>query len=128
MNWWNELTGLVKALLVAIVVVIVGLIIFFVFIRPGQEHAKAVEAKANAAIATGKVQSGADAVNATATQGQADQATQDKVRSGNEGIDSAKGANDKVSPDVDAAGIRALCMHDIYRNTPRCRKLLGASS
>lgn len=47
----------------------------------------------------------------------------DRVAAGQMAIATAEGADTPVPPAVAAAGLRALCMHEVYRVHPRCAEM-----
>lgn len=66
------------------------------------------------------------AQDAIATQGavnERERASEELTTANEKEIRNATGAEIKIHPDVSAAGLRALCVRDAYRNHERCRLL-----
>jgi uncharacterized protein HemX len=104
-----------------------GLLIFavwFVAIRPHQAARAAAQAQtdANGAEAQAKAAEGSVVIlrDHDAEVGRIQQQTE----SNSHDIHQAPGAGDHLSPDLDRAGRRALCLHDGRANEPQCEVLL----
>ncbi|UTC30112.1 hypothetical protein MAINES_00730 [Brevundimonas phage vB_BpoS-MaInes] len=106
--------------------VLVLLLAWWLFWRPGQMEHKAKEAEANAAISQGRTESGAAATQVT-TDLKDEEIKYDKITTdGNQGIRSAEGASAPVSTASSCATVRAICMQRSYKGSEQCRTLLTA--
>lgn len=115
--WGNVVVGLVGLALVS-------LIIWFIFIRPGQEHAAAVRANANSEFSTGRTQSGQDATKTILDNINRENEDDAITAKGNEGIRAAAGPDDQISRRSNCARIRAQCMQRSRAGDESCRALL----
>lgn len=102
--------------ILVLVVAVVALWLLVSAIRSKPE-AEARLAKNQAQAAS---QSGSDAVNAVGKAGEREAEAADLTRANEVEIRNAEGADVSVAAPVDAAGLRALCRRDSYRNHPRC--------
>jgi Tfp pilus assembly protein PilW len=75
------------------------------------------EGQANAAS-----NSAADAIGTVAGAGDREAASEDLTRSNTRDIMNADGAKDPINPGLNAAGRRALCQREAYKNRPECRQ------
>ena len=109
--------------------VIAGIIIAVLFVGWLQLRSCQKDAQTAAEIGLHKGQQGAlsnSAADAANTQGAAnarERESEDLTRSNEREIRNAQGANQPVTPDANAAGLRALCRRAAYRDTERCRLL-----
>jgi len=108
--------------------ILVALIFWFIFIRPGQEHAAAVKSEAAAEFSTGRTQSGRDATDAILDNANKEKANDAITVKGNEGIRAAAGPDDQVSRRSNCARIRAQCMQRSRNGDDSCRALLESCS
>ncbi|MDB5458169.1 MAG: hypothetical protein JWP92_3754 [Caulobacter sp.] len=88
----------------------------------------AATAKAGMTIAQGQAGAATDATTVVIDQNTAENASADLTRKNDVEIKSAEGASDKVRAPVDAAGRRALCLRNAYRDQPACKQLLHPGS
>lgn len=65
--------------------------------------------------------SAADAINTQSAVNQRERESESLSRSNEEEIRNAKGADQRVDPAANAAGLRALCRRPSRRNDPACR-------
>lgn len=115
--WSNIIIGLVGLILL-------GLIFWFIFVRPGQEHANAVRNQANAEFSAGRTQSGQDATSAILANNDVEKQDDQITQAGNEGIRAAAGSDDQISQRSNCARIRAQCMQRSRNGSESCRTLL----
>lgn len=124
---WKGFTLLLQAIIIGLVALLVVLAVWWFFIHPAHLRQQKAIDKANSAYSGAQAASGKDAVGTLSTQQQAEAKRAQNTSEANNAIDQTAGAKQMVPSDTNAAGLRALCMHDNYRNTPRCRQLLGAT-
>ena len=96
-----------------------------ILIRPGENADAAIAAKGDSAFAESRTESAKDATTAIVEKGKADTASEDLTRKNRDEILAQPGASVLVSPDVAAAGRRAICLRDAARCRPECVRLLG---
>lgn len=125
----NPLTELGTKLVLGFVgLVLVVILSWWLFWRPGQMEHKAKEAEANAAISQGRTESGAAATQVT-TDLKDEEIKYDKATAeGNQGIRAADGASAPVSAASSCATVRAICMQRSYKGSEQCRTLLATCS
>ena len=92
------------------------------------EIQKAAEAEAGQVFAGARTESARDAVGAITEKAAQDAASEDLSRKNRDEILAQPGASVVVSPDVAAAGRRAICLRDSARCRPECVRLLGPCS
>jgi hypothetical protein len=107
---------------IATALAVIALVLGFLQVRSCQQ-ARQVEAQSKLDRGQrGAAQaSGADAVNTVGEVAENQMASETLGRTNEEEIRNAQGADDRVNPDVGAAGLRALCRRAAYRNRPECR-------
>lgn len=119
--WGNVIVGIGALLLLA-------LIFWFIFIRPGQEHAKAVKSDAASQYSTGRTQSGQDATGAILKNVDREKEDDRITQEGNLGIRDAAGPDDQISRRSNCARIRAQCMQRSRDGDSSCRAMLESCS
>lgn len=109
------------------VLMLVGAIVWAIFLHPAELKKEAATAKVDSAYSAGTAASAEKALKAqqdnTNTKASIDAGT----KANSDDILQAPGAIAPLDPALDGAGLRAQCMRSLYHNTPRCRKLLGTS-
>lgn len=108
--------------------VIAAVIVWFIFIRPGQQHEAAVKANAASEFSTGRTQSGQDATKSILDNINQEKTDDSITAKGNEGIRAAAGPDDQVSRRSNCARIRAQCMQRDRSSDGTCRALLESCS
>lgn len=73
------------------------------------------------------IESGNDAGEMIAGAGQREAGSEDLTRANEREIRAADGAGNRVGAGVDAAGRKALCRREAYRNDPKCAIFKGAT-
>jgi hypothetical protein len=96
-----------------------------IIIRPAENAKRAAQAEAGQVFADARTESARDAVGAITEKAAQDAASEDLTRKNRDEILAQPGASVVVSPDVAAAGRRAICMRDAARCRPECQRLLG---
>lgn len=113
------------ALLIAGGIAIVALIIWLWFNHSQALKNAAAPAKAQAAMSSGQVQSGQQAVHIVVDAGKREAATDDQTRHNTYVINQIPAAKTEVDPLVDAAIRHAICMRDSAADLPECKPVLG---
>lgn len=121
---WRDLSNIGKLAVAAAGIAVLVVVVWFIFIRPGQLHKEAVNAKADSAYSQGQATSAQEAIAAQDANQAADTNTDRQTQENSNAIHAAEGADGKVAPAVNAAGLRALCIRQLYRDTPQCRQVL----
>ena len=119
--WGNIIVG-------ALGLVVASLIFWFIFVRPGQEHAAAVKANAAAQFEAGRTQSGQDATKVILDNVAREKEDDAITTAGNEGIRAAAGSDDQISRRSNCARIRAQCMQRSRIGDDSCRTMLESCS
>ena len=110
--------GLAGQLLVlAIVIVAAGLL---VRCASAPDRARARAAGDAAELAGAHARSAVDAAGAIAAQAGRNAATDKLTRENADAIRSVPGAGQVLDPDLNRAGLDALCLRDAYRASPAC--------
>lgn len=118
----TEVAGRTIALTVGALVVIAALIwgpTACQMIRSQHAQSKVDKAQAGAAA-----ESGGDAVETTAAAGHREAGSEELTRTNEREIRAAEGADQRINPAAQAAGLRALCRREAYRGTERCKIFL----
>lgn len=103
------------------------LVLGFLQFRSCQQSAQhAAENDLNKGQQGALTNSAADAVNTQGAANQRERESEDLTRSNEREIRNANGAGTAVDPDLNAAGLRALCRREANRNSERCRLLRSA--
>lgn len=96
------------------------------------QHRRDAQAQANtdvvAKTTASQTAAGHDAVQDTQAQNDVERVTAENTRKGNDAILHAKGAATPLDEDVGAAGVRALCMRDLFKHDPACVRLHNLGS
>lgn len=117
------------ALAVAAVLFVVLVLIWFyvVVIWTPQHNAKiAAQNKAEAAVSRGEAAAAKDAVGEITRQAADETAIDATTRSNAHEIESAPGAHDTVSPELDRAARLSICRRQSASRTESCKRLLNA--
>ncbi len=125
---WKALSKGIQLFVLAGIATLAVLAVWWFFIHPGQVRKEATIAKVDSAYSQAGAESAKDAVQTTQQTMRQENLVDERIRENNDAIDAAKGANAPVDPDVNSAGLRAQCLSKLYRDTPRCKSLLGVSS
>lgn len=104
--------------------IVVALIFWYIFIKPGQEHASAVKNEAAAEFSTGRTQSGRDATGAILANNNVEKKYDDVTNQGNNDIRAAEGSGVVVNRAANCAGARAQCMQRGRIGSDSCRAVL----
>lgn len=112
--WWKIIAGAVA------VVLLIG---FFQIRSCNASRQREAESKLEKGQMGALSNSAADAVNTQGAANARERESEDLTRSNEREIRNAQGANQPVTPDANAAGLRALCRRAAYRDTERCRLL-----
>lgn len=123
---WNALTTMVKLVIAAVVVILVALAVWWFFIHPAHLRQEAATAKAQSQYSGAQSQSAKDAVSTLSAQQSLEAKRAQTTKEANDAINKTSGAKVPVAADTNDAGVRAICMRDNYRDTPRCRQVLGS--
>jgi hypothetical protein len=120
---------MIAGLSTRIIAMIVGAVLLLGIIAFGvhscdQRRSKAAQTRLERSQAEAASNSAADAINTVAASGEATRASEDLTRENSKDIMAADGAKDTVKPGVKAAGRKALCKRDAYRNSPECKEAL----
>lgn len=93
---------------------------WFLITAPARNAAAAKAARAEAALADSRTRSAADAVEITARSGARDAAADRLTQETRDAIRNAPGADQRLDPALNAAGLRGLCRRAAYRGRPEC--------
>lgn len=110
-------------ILVAVVVLALLYVGYAVFIAPQNARNAVAAANGNAQISAAGNASAHEAVQAVNANGQNEAHIHDATRIDHETIIHEPGASVPISDDLDAAGRRAVCMHDSAAGLPECQRL-----
>ena len=124
----NPSLGTIYAALALGAIIILWTAWWAFIIRPAENAKKAAEAEAGQVFADARTESARDAVGAITEKAAQDAASEDLSRKNRDEILAQPGASVVVSPDVAAAGRRAICLRDSARCRPECVRLLGPCS
>ena len=105
-----------------------GFLVWFLLIRPVQKANEAARAKGVGIVAEGERAKAADAVPIIERHFTERERIERVTVQGNAAIAAAEGASERIPAAVDLAGRRALCLHQIYANSPACQQLPHADS
>ena len=124
------MTGLaasIGARLVAIVLLGIGVavLVWALFIRPGQLKADAALQKAGATVAVGEAAKANDARQIVENTHEITRTIERQTVTNERLIRAAPGAGDLVADDVDRAGRAALCLRASYQSDPACNIVPG---
>ncbi len=106
--------------------VLLGLVIWWVLIRPSQLEQAGAQAKADSTLQAGAAQAGVDAVGVTRDVAEQHGAIDTQTRSNQRAILSASGADAPVDDHVFSALHDALCMRRAYQSEPDCAAMRAA--
>jgi hypothetical protein len=111
---------------VALVVGLIALVLVVGLVTRSCDKRRSMAAQERVEDAQAKAasKSAKDAIDTVAASGEATAASEELTRSNERDIRAAPGANDRVNSGVDAAGRRALCQRDAYKNTEKCKAFL----
>ena len=84
------------------------------------------QSRVDAGQAGAAANSAGDAINAVASAGTREAASEDLTRDNARDIANAPGAGERVNSGVDLAGRRAICRRPSYVNLPECAMFKGA--
>lgn len=101
--------------------IFVVLLIVFGVSQCDKRRSAAAQSRVERSQADAASNSAAEAINTVASAGKRESDSEELTRSNEKDIRNAPGAQDRVNYGVNAAGLRALCLRDAYRNDPRCR-------
>lgn len=107
---------------VAIAALALVAVVYFVFVKPGQDREAAARARAGEIFAGAQGRSSDAATGAVAELGERNLDRAELGRQNREDILNAPNAGDDAGAAGDA-GLRALCLRDSYRDSPRCVRL-----
>jgi hypothetical protein len=118
--WGYKIAARTIAMIVGAVLLVVGIMAFTRSCanrrdRAAQERVEDSQAKA-------ATNSAADAIGTVSRSGEAAAASEDLTRSNARDILNTEGASQPVPGAVNAAGRRALCKREAYKNRPECRQ------
>jgi hypothetical protein len=106
----------------------IGVLIWALFIRPGQLKDDIRAATATATVATGEAAKAADAAKIVENTHEITRTIERQTITNEKLIRAAPGAGDLVAADVDRAGRAALCLRAVYRLHPACNIVPGADA
>ncbi len=121
-QWALRIGAAVLALL------LLGMAIWWLFIRPGQMADDAARAKGDAVVATGQAAAAKDATGIIEKHFTERERIERVTIQGSQIIAAAPGAGDRIPDAVHRAGLRALCLHADYRGSAPCQQLHDADS
>ncbi len=110
---------------IALIVGLIALALLALYIPSCLQKQRSQAARARVDAEQGKAASDSakDAIGTVAASGEAAAASEDLTRTNERDIKAAPGANVKVAPQVQAAGLRALCRRKAYAVNPKCKVL-----
>lgn len=115
--WGNVIAGFVAVLVIMFVV-------WWIFIKPGQDRFKIAQGEADASYATGRTTSATEATTAIIAN-QGEETKYDEATStGNVGIRATAGPDDPVNRAANCASARAQCMQRSYHGSRTCQSML----
>jgi hypothetical protein len=113
----------------AVVLIAAAIIIGFLQVRSCQQaRVRAAEQRVQTEQGKAQTQSARDAIGTQEKANERERQSEELTRSNEREIPNAEGANDRVNPSVNAAGLRALCRRQVYRDTERCRMFRASAS
>lgn len=86
-----------------------------------KSRGQAAQARVERAQGKAASQSAKDAIGTVVASGEREAASEQLTRTNSEEIRDAKGADVRVDPAANLAGMRSLCRRDAYRSSERCR-------
>lgn len=109
-----------------VVGLIVGGLILFLLVSFGlyqcdKRRSERAQSRVDAAQAEAATNSASDAIGTVSRRGAEETAAEQLTRDNERDIRAAPGAGDQVNAGVNAAGLKALCRRDAYKNTERCK-------
>lgn len=127
MGWLSNLSRLAQLGLALLLILGVSFAIWYVAFRPAEKAQQAATAKTEAINANAQAGAATDTLRIVVDRQAGDvriiKTTEENTRE----ILAQPGATDVVSPDLHAAGIRALCLHDGARDV-QCASVLQQPS
>lgn len=117
------MTGWVRLALAAALAIGVVVLLWALFMRPGQLKADAALQRAGAVVATGETNKAADARGITERTHETIRTIERQTVINERTIRAAPGAGDAISVDLDRAGRGALCLRYAYSADPACVQL-----
>jgi hypothetical protein len=109
--------------IVAGILIIAGVLAWWLFIRPGQLKEAAAQAKAETTVAKGEAAKAADARQITESTHEILRTIERQTIINERTIRAADGADSPMAPDVVRAGRAALCLRHAYQLHPACNQL-----
>ena len=103
--------------------VLIGLVVLMLTLGPAacrKWQSERAQSRVGNAQAGAAQDSAKDAIGTVARAGEETAASEQMTRDNERDIRAAEGAGDRVSMDVHAAGLRALCQRKAYADAPRC--------
>jgi hypothetical protein len=126
LGWLTGLSLAVRIALGAGALLLAGVLVWWLFLRPSQLKAEAVNARADATVAKGEAAKGADARQIQEKTHEIIRTIERQTIINERTIRAAPGAGQPMAPDVARAGRAALCLRHAYRGDPACQQLPGA--
>jgi Flp pilus assembly protein CpaB len=115
------------AVLAAVALVcVVAVVLLWKLGEGDRARREAAQARAEVAVATGRIEAGKAATNTVATAAARDAATDTIKRENADAIRSAPGADVPVDPRLADAGRRGLCRYASYQHLPECVQRPGS--
>ncbi len=100
--------------------ILMAALVFYVPSYLAERRSQAAHARLDAEQGKAASDSAGDAIGTVAASGEAAAASEELTRTNERDIKAALGADVKVTPQVQAAGLRALCQRKAYADAPRC--------
>jgi hypothetical protein len=125
MNPFSIWRGLGLAGRLTVVLIAMAVIAYALWWALGGARRDAKQAQVDGAMSAAHGKSATEATNIIADGAVRDAATDTITRENANAIDHAKGADQAVHPDANAAGLGGLCQRPDYRGTKQCVQLLG---
>jgi hypothetical protein len=126
LGWLTGLSLAVRIALGAGALLLAGVLVWWLFLRPSQLKAEAVNARADATVAKGESAKAADAARIVENTHEILRTIERTTITNEREIRAAEGADAPMAPDVVRAGRAALCLRHAYKLHPACNQLPDA--
>jgi len=121
-----EVAGRLVALVVGGLVLLAA--ISFGLSQCQKRRSEAAQSRVEHSQGEAATNSAADAIGTVTASGARETASEDLTRTNERDIRSAEGADQRINPAAQVAGLKALCRREAYRNSERCKIFLKEST
>jgi hypothetical protein len=109
-----------RTIALAVGILALVLVSLFAVNQCSKRRDQAAQSRVDAAQGNAAAESSADAINTVSRAGEAQAESEALSRANERDIRAAEGAGERVGAGVNAAGRRALCKREAFKNDPKC--------